>query len=36
MLSHVDERLLVLKPGVRAVSLRWESQLVHKRPPRST
>ena len=27
ILSHVDERLLVLQPGIRAVPLRWESQL---------
>ena len=27
ILSRVDDRLLVLQPGVRAVSLRWESQV---------
>ena len=27
ILSRVDERLLVLQPGVSAVPLRWESQL---------
>ena len=26
-LSRVDERLLVLQQGIRAVPLRWESQL---------
>ena len=25
--SHVDERLLLLQPGIRAVPLRWESQV---------
>ena len=27
ILSRVDERLLVPQPGIRAVPLRWESQL---------
>ena len=32
ILSHMDERLLVLQPGVRAVPLRWESQLQDTGP----
>ena len=32
ILSHVDERLLVLQPGIRAVPLRWESQLQDTGP----
>ena len=32
ILSHVDERLLVLQPGVSAVPLRWESQLQDTGP----
>ena len=32
ILSCVDERLLVLQPGIRAVPLRWESQLQDTRP----
>ena len=31
-LSLVDERLLVLQPGIRAVPLRWESQLQDTGP----
>ena len=31
-LSSVDERLLVLQPGIRAVPLRWESQLQDTGP----
>ena len=31
-LSRVDERLLVLQPGMRAVPLRWESQLQDTGP----
>ena len=31
-LSRVDERLLVLQPGIRAVPLRWESQLQDTGP----
>ena len=31
-LSRVDERLLVLQPGIRAVPLRWESQLQNTGP----
>ena len=27
ILSHVDDRLFVLQPGIRAVPLRWESQV---------
>ena len=27
ILSHVDDRLLVFQPGVRAVPLMWESQV---------
>ena len=27
ILSHVNDRLLVLQPGIRAVPLRWESQV---------
>ena len=30
--SRVDERLLVLQPGIRAVPLRWESQLQNTGP----
>ncbi|KAJ8785169.1 hypothetical protein J1605_007725 [Eschrichtius robustus] len=30
--SRVDERLLVLQPGIRAVPLRWESQLQDTGP----
>ena len=32
ILSRVDERLLVLQPGVSAVPLRWESQLQDTGP----
>ena len=32
ILSRVDERLLVLQPGVRAVPLRWESQVQYTGP----
>ena len=32
ILSHEDERLLVLQPGIRAVTLRWESQLQDTGP----
>ena len=32
ILSHVDERLLVLQPGIRAVPLRCESQLQDTGP----
>ena len=32
ILSHVDERLLVLQPGITAVPLRWESQLQDTGP----
>ena len=32
ILSHVEDRLLVLQPGVRAVPLRWESQLQDTGP----
>ena len=32
ILSRVDERLLVLQPGMRAVPLRWESQLQDTGP----
>ena len=32
ILSHVDDSLLVLQPGVRAVPLRWESQLQDTGP----
>ena len=32
ILSHVEDRLLVLQPGVRAVPLRWESQLQNTGP----
>ena len=32
ILSHVDERLLVLQPDIRAVPLRWESQLQDTGP----
>ena len=32
ILSHVDERLLVLQPRIRAVPLRWESQLQDTGP----
>ena len=32
ILSHVDERLLVLQPGIRTVPLRWESQLQDTGP----
>ena len=32
ILSHVDERLLVLQPGIRAVPLRWESQFQDTGP----
>ena len=31
-LSRVDERLLVLQPGIRAVPLRWESQVQDTGP----
>ena len=32
ILSHVNERLLVLQPGIRAVPLRWESQFQDTSP----
>ena len=32
ILSHVEDRLLVLQPGIRAVPLRWESQLQDTGP----
>ena len=32
ILSHVEDRLLVLQPGVRAVPLRWESQVQDTGP----
>ena len=32
ILNHVEDRILVLQPGVRAVSLRWESQLQDTGP----
>ena len=35
LLNHVADRILVLQPGVRPVSLMWESQvqeMVHKEP----
>ena len=32
ILSHVDDRPLVLQPGIRAVPLRWESQLQDTGP----
>ena len=32
ILSRVDERLLVLQPGISAVPLRWESQLQDMGP----
>ena len=32
ILSHVDDRLLVLQPGIRAVPLRWESQVQDTGP----
>ena len=32
ILSHVEDRLLVLQPGVRVVPLRWESQVQDTGP----
>ena len=32
ILSHVEDRLLVLQPGVRTVPLRWESQVQDTGP----
>ena len=32
ILSHVEDRLLVLQPGIRAVALRWESQVQETGP----
>ena len=32
ILNRVDERLLVLQPGIRAVPLTWESQLQDTGP----
>ena len=32
ILSRVDDRLLVLQPGIRAVTLRWESQVQDTGP----
>ena len=32
ILSHVDDRLLVLQPGVRAVPLTWESRVQDTGP----
>ena len=34
--SHVDDRLLVLQPGVRAVPLRWESQVQDIGPQKTS
>ena len=36
ILSHMDETLLVLQPGVRAVPLRWESQVQDTGPQQTT
>ena len=36
ILSRVDDRLLVLQPGVRAVPLRWESQVQDIGPPETS
>ena len=36
ILSRVDDRLLVLRPGVRAVPLRWESQGQDTGPPEAS
>ena len=33
MLSRVDDRVLVLQLGVRAIPLRWRSQVQHIAPP---
>ena len=32
ILSHVDDRLLVFQPGIRAVPVRWESQVQDMGP----
>ena len=32
ILSHVEDRFLVLQPGIRAVPLRWESQVQDTGP----
>ena len=32
ILSHVEDRLLVLQPGIRAVPLRWESRVQDTGP----
>ena len=36
ILSRVDDRLLVLQPGARAVPLRWESQVQDIGPPETS
>ena len=36
ILSHVDDRLLKLQPGIRAVPLRWESQVQDIDPPETS
>ena len=36
ILSHVDDRVLVLQWGIRAVPLRWESQVQDIGPQRPT
>ena len=36
ILSHVGDRLLVLQPGVRAVPLRWESQVQDTGPQKTS
>ena len=36
ILSHVDDRRLVLHPGIRAVTLRWESQVQDIGPPETS
>ena len=36
ILSRVDDRLLVLQPGVRAVPLRWENQVQDTGPQQTS
>ena len=36
LLSHADDRVLVLQPGVRPVPLKWESRVQHIGPPETS
>ena len=36
ILSHVDDRLLVAQPGIKALPLRWDSQVQDIGPPETS